>query len=125
MTNANAINQIAAIRRSAYETALLAENAWMDELERVYGRDANAARYDNNRNAATPKLAMLRDIKDKACDVWQSACEIKREIKRESDALELDAMRERMEARRAQADAELARGAREHAAWYDTSAELS
>lgn len=37
----------------------------------------------------------------------------------------LNLMRERMEITRERDERELARGTREHAAWYDTSAELN
>lgn len=70
---ATQFEQLAEIRRAAYKAAAIAESAWSHELERVYGADANAARYDTKRNAATPTLAKLHEIKNKACDVWHAA----------------------------------------------------
>jgi len=57
-------------RKAAYKAACLADNMWSDELERVYGKDAGDARYDNKRNAATPMLKTLREIKRHADNAW-------------------------------------------------------
>jgi hypothetical protein len=71
-------DQFAHIHRATYEAAVLAENAWQDELTRVYGRDATDARYDSNRNAATPMLAALYDLKTKTYAAWEGLRDIRR-----------------------------------------------
>lgn len=50
-----------------------ADVAWQMELERVYGRDACNARYDNTKNGATPKLQTLRLARDAAQEVYNDA----------------------------------------------------
>jgi len=59
------------IRRAAYEAACLAENAWEDELIRTYGAAvAVSARYDSKRNAATPTLKALYDVRHYTTEAW-------------------------------------------------------
>lgn len=53
-------------RKAAYEAAVMADNMWSNELNRIYAGDAGNARYDNKRNAATPMLRTLRQIKHNA-----------------------------------------------------------
>jgi hypothetical protein len=80
---ATQFEQLAEIRRAAYKAAAIAESAWAHELERVYGSKACDARYDSKRNAATPTLAALYEIKNKACDVWHAsytACRAARDV---------------------------------------------
>jgi hypothetical protein len=63
-------NELTSIRRAAYEAACLAESFWQDELDRVYGKASIEARYDRKRNAATPMLKALRDVKDSTAEAW-------------------------------------------------------
>ena len=64
------IEQLTNLRKAAYEAACLADAAWEDELHRVYGNAALEARYDRKRNASTPMLKALRDIKDATTEAW-------------------------------------------------------
>jgi hypothetical protein len=57
-------------RKAAYEAAMLAENLWQDELERVYGNKAVEARYDRKRNAATPVLKTYNEARYGALQAW-------------------------------------------------------
>jgi len=65
------------IRQMAYETALLTENAWTDELERVFGSQADYARYDG-RNKSTPKLKALYEARRHANEAWHILGKIER-----------------------------------------------
>ena len=47
-----------------------ADNAWEDELVRIYGKQAGDARYDPQRNAATPELHRLRAEKIAEDEKW-------------------------------------------------------
>jgi len=68
------------IRRAAYEAACLAENAWEDELTRVYGAAAAVdARYDSKRNAATPMLKALYDVRHHTTEAWATLGKIARQ----------------------------------------------
>lgn len=64
-------------RKAAYEAAVYCENAWQDELERVYGNAAAAARYDA-RAKATPVLKTLHDAKNAAARAWELLGKIER-----------------------------------------------
>jgi hypothetical protein len=64
------IEQLTNLRKAAYEAACLADAAWEDELARVYGNAAADARYDRKRNASTPMLKALRDIKNATAEAW-------------------------------------------------------
>jgi len=65
-------------RRAAFEAAYNADDMWTEELLHVYGRDATKARYDVKRNAATPMLKALRDIKMNADATWQMLSKVAR-----------------------------------------------
>jgi hypothetical protein len=52
------------------ETMYSADSAYQAELVRVYGKQATDARYDPQRNAATPELHRLREEKIAADDKW-------------------------------------------------------
>jgi len=65
-------------RRAAFEAAYKADDMWTEELLRVYGRGAKKARYDIRRNAATPMLKALRDIKMNADATWQMLSKVAR-----------------------------------------------
>lgn len=65
-------------RKAAYEAGCLIENLWQDELDRVYGKNAVNARYDVKRNAATPMLKALYDMKKMHTDAWSMAGKINR-----------------------------------------------
>lgn len=58
--------------REAYRTAKIADAAWSDELQRVYGRQAGDARYDA-RGTATPELARLHAAFRAASDARYAA----------------------------------------------------
>lgn len=55
----------------AYAQALLADNAWQAELERVYGRKAGDARY-GARGTATERLAGLHAEFARATCAWRN-----------------------------------------------------
>jgi hypothetical protein len=57
---------------SAYTLWLAADDAWQDELERVYGGNAGDARYDE-RGTATDRLADLYDAFKAAENRYRSA----------------------------------------------------
>ena len=58
------------IRRAAYETACLADNAWADELARTYPTATNHNRYNDKMNRATPMLKALYDVRYNATEAW-------------------------------------------------------
>lgn len=62
--------EITAIRQAAYTAACLAEDAWQDELDRVYGSESNRARYDQNLHAATPMLKALYEVRNSTTNAW-------------------------------------------------------
>ena len=66
---------------SKYAEAVDAESRYQEELERVYGKDAGTARYDHERNAATPRLKLLRAVRDEAVGAWNG---LMQEHRRES-----------------------------------------
>lgn len=49
------------LRDKLYNDWLVWDNEWSNELEKVYGRNAGDYRYDPKRNAATERLAYLRE----------------------------------------------------------------
>lgn len=54
-----------------YRAALAADDAFSAELARVYGKArAGDARYDPERNRATPRLVELSDAVRAACSAW-------------------------------------------------------
>ena len=61
---------------AALETAHLAENAWSDELKRVYGKEYREARYDN-RNKSTPELALLYSARRESLNLWHKLCDLR------------------------------------------------
>ena len=62
--------EITAIRQAAYKAACLAEDAWQDELDRVYGSESNRARYDQKLHAATPMLKALYEVRNSTTNAW-------------------------------------------------------
>jgi len=50
------------IIHACFQAAMAADQAWSIELERVFGRAAGDARYDD-RGEQTPRLKALRDAK--------------------------------------------------------------
>jgi hypothetical protein len=61
---------IETIAQTAFKTAMAAEEAWVRELERVYGKNARDARYDRRLNKATPELELLYSIRAKTLRLW-------------------------------------------------------
>lgn len=53
------------IETRAFQIAMMAEEAWVQELKRVYGKRYLDARYDLQLNSATPELKLLRSLKAK------------------------------------------------------------
>ena len=74
----NATDKFQQYRKAAYEAGCLIENLWQDELDRVYGKDAVNARYDTKRNAATPMLKALYDMRKMQLDAWALAGKLDR-----------------------------------------------
>lgn len=56
-----------ATQKELIDSAYKADDAWHNELVRVYGRKAGDARYDPERATATPELARLRKEYLAAC----------------------------------------------------------
>lgn len=52
-----------------YLRAVQADKNWQSELELVYGKLANIARYDSHRNERTPVLAILAYRRQRAMDL--------------------------------------------------------
>lgn len=58
------------INYTLYRQAQMADDAFGEELRRVYGTRANEARYDYLRHSATPLLRTLAAAKHRADEAW-------------------------------------------------------
>lgn len=58
-------------RDKLYNAWLAADNTWMNELTRIYGRSASDKRYDSRYNAKTPELERLRQVFIDAGDAYR------------------------------------------------------
>lgn len=56
-----------------YQEAMAADQHYSDLLEARYGKSAADARYDRNRNGATPELLAARKAKIKADEALHAA----------------------------------------------------
>ena len=61
-----------------YYEAMSADNAWQDELDRLFGKRAGDARYDQ-RGVSTPNLAALHQNFRQKLDRWLQAMNDRRE----------------------------------------------